>query len=89
MADEEIVEKTEFEKSRDIISQLKEMQHYAKTNIEKLTEFWLKLDGEMKQKELAAKVEPLLTQQNTFHDDLEALIGDYESVAEKMDGAPS
>ena len=89
MADEEIVEKTEFEKSRDVISQLKEMQHYAKTNIEKLTEFWLKLDGELKQKKLAAKVEPLLTQQNTFHDDLEALIADYESAAEKMEGAPS
>lgn len=88
MADEEIVEKTEYEKSRDIISQLKEMQHYAKTNIEKLTEFWLKLDGDLKQKDLAAKIEPLLTQQNTFHDDLEAVLGDYEAAAEKMDGAP-
>jgi len=89
MAEEEFVEKTPLEKSRDIINQLKEMQHYAKSNIEKLTEVWLRLDDELKQKALAVKVEPLLTEQNTFHDALEKLIEDYEEVCKGMDDKPA
>ncbi len=82
---DEIVEKTDLEKSRDIITQLKEMQHYSKTNIEKLTAFWLQLDGELKQKEVAVKIESLLTHQNTFHEALEAAIADYEVVCNGME----
>lgn len=82
---EEIVEKTELEKSRDIINQLKEMQHYSKANIEKLTAHWLQLDGELKQKEVAKKVEALLTHQNTFHEALESAIADYEIVCNGME----
>lgn len=85
MSDEEFVEKTDLEKSRDIISQLKEMLHYSKTNIEKLTEYWLKMDGELKQKDLAAKVESLLTHQNSFHDALESMIDDYLAVCDGME----
>ena len=76
MSDEEIVEKTDLEKSRDIVAQLKEMLHYAKSNIERLTEHWLKMDGELKQQAVAAKVEGLLTQQNASHDALESVITD-------------
>ncbi len=82
---DEIVEKTELEKSRDIITQLKEMQHYSKTNIEKLTAFWLQLDDELKQKEVATKVETLLTHQNTFHEALETAIADYEVICDGME----
>lgn len=83
------IEKTPLEKSRDIIAQLKEMDHYSKTNIEKLTEFWLLLDGELKQKKLAKKFEDLLTRQNAFHDSLEAVITDYESECDRMEDAKS
>lgn len=82
--DEEIVEKTELEKSRDIVSQLKEMEHYSRANIEKLTAHWLKLDGELKQPGIAKAVEALLTHQNTFHDALEKTIHDYEAVCAAM-----
>ncbi|MEO5733671.1 MAG: hypothetical protein ABIN96_12675 [Rubrivivax sp.] len=82
--DKEVIEKTDLEKSQDIITQMKEMQHYAKTNIERLTEQWLKMDGELKQKEMAKKMEGLLTTQNTFHDDLEAAITEYETLCEGM-----
>ena len=85
MADEEIVEKTDLEKSRDIVVQLKEMQHYAKTNIEKLTEHWLKMDGELKQKDMAKKIEALLSTRNNFHDELEAAIADYETLCDSME----
>ena len=50
---DQVNEKTDLEKSRDIISQLKEMHHYSKENIVKLGEFWLLLEGELKQKENA------------------------------------
>ena len=82
---EEIVEKTDLEKSRDIITQLKEVQHYSKANIEKLTAHWLQMDGELKQKEVAKKVEALLTHQNTFHEALELVIADYEVVCNGME----
>jgi hypothetical protein len=85
MADEEFVEKTPLEKSRDIITQFKEMLHYSKTNIEKLTSNWLQLDDELKQKAIAKQVESLIAQENTFHDALEATITDYEAECDRME----
>lgn len=78
-------EKTPLEKSRDMIAQLKDMSHYSKTNIEKLTEFWLLLEGEMKQKKLAKKFETLLTHQNAFHDSLDTVVTDFEAECSKLD----
>lgn len=85
MDEEEIVEKTPLEKSRDIIAQLKEMQHYSRTNIEKLSAYWLQLDDELKQKDMAKKVEGLLEHQNKFHEALEASIEDYETLCAGLD----
>lgn len=82
-------DKTELEKSRDVISQLKEMRHYSKTNIEKLGEFWLLLDEELKQKENAKKIEALLTHQNTFHGALESMISDYEIECNRIENEAS
>lgn len=82
-------EKSDLEKSRDIISQLKEMLHYSKTNIEKLGEFWFLLDGELKQKENADKLDKLITQQNTFHDALESMISDYEIECNRIENEAS
>ncbi|MEQ8427626.1 MAG: hypothetical protein RLT87_00760 [Gammaproteobacteria bacterium] len=82
-------EKSDLEKSRDIISQLKEMLHYSKTNIEKLGEFWFLLDGELKQKENANKLDKLITQQNNFHDDLESMISDYEIECNRIENEAS
>lgn len=78
-------DKTALEKSRDIIVQLKDMLHYSKTNIEKVTEFWLLLEGEMKQKKMAKKFEPLLTHQNAFHDALAAVVTEYEAECDRME----
>jgi len=43
--------KTPLEKFKDLISVLKEMEHYSRSNIEKLTEHWMFLEDEMKHKE--------------------------------------
>lgn len=88
MADQ-VNEKSDLEKSRDIISQLKEMHHYSKTNIEKLGEFWLLLDGELKQNETAKKLDQLLTHQNAFHDALESLLADYEIECDRIEKGAS
>ena len=82
-------EKTDLEKSRDIISQLKEMRHYSKVNIEKLSEFWLLLDGEMKQKEIAKRSEALLSRQDAFHESLESLVSDYEVECNRIENEAS
>lgn len=82
---DQVNDKTDLEKSRDIISQLKEMHYYSKSNIEKLTEFWLLLDGELKQKENAKNLELLLNHQNAFNDALEAMVSDYEIECNRIE----
>lgn len=82
---EQTNEKTDIDKSRDIISQLKEMGHYSKENIVKLGEFWLLLEGEMKQKKNAEAVEQLLNHQNAFNEALEAFVSDYEIECNRIE----
>lgn len=84
MSDEEAVEKTPLEKSQDIISQMKEMEHYARSNIERLTAHWLQIDDELKQKDIAKKVEGLLTQQNAMQEALASTIADYEALCASL-----
>lgn len=78
-------EKTPLERSRDIIKQLKEIVHHTEGNIEKLTEIWLLMDGELKQKKLAKSLEELLTHPNRFHDALAALVKEYEAECDKLE----
>ena len=82
-------EKSELEKARDIISQLKEMNHYARSNMEKLGEFWLLHDGELKQKEKAEKLDGLLKHQGAFNDALEAFIEEYELECNRIENEAS
>ncbi len=82
-------EKSDIDKSRDIISQLKELQHNAKNNIEKLGEIWIQLDTELKQKENAELLENLINQQNTFHDSLDSMVSDYEIECNRIENEGS
>lgn len=69
--EETIPEKTSLDKTVDMLSGLKEMIHYAKSNIEKLSEFWLFMEDEVKRKEFAEKLDDLLDKQSSLHSDLE------------------
>ena len=40
--------KTPLDHVNDTVTQLKEMRHYSKNNVELLTTQWLKFDGELK-----------------------------------------
>lgn len=78
-----------IKKSRDIISQLKEMGHYSKTNIEKLSDFWLQLEEELKQKSYAERVSKLITLQSRFHEELENLVSDFEIECNRIENEAS
>ncbi|MFH1681146.1 MAG: hypothetical protein ABIH26_10940 [Candidatus Eisenbacteria bacterium] len=82
-------EKTVVERSRDMISQLKQMRHDAETNIKKLTELWLVLEDELQQKEYAGRVKELSSHQNALHGAIESLISDYEMECNRMESEAS
>ena len=75
-------EKSTADKLNDVVSQLKEMEHYSRSNVEKLTEFWLLFEDEMKEKALAGKLDGLLSCQNKFHEQVQTVI---EACEEKRD----
>jgi hypothetical protein len=69
---EEIVpEKTSLDIAVDKVAGLKEMIHYAKSNIEKLSEFWLFMEDEAGRKDFAEMLDDLLDKQSSLHNDLE------------------
>lgn len=74
-----------LDKSRTIISQLREMEHYSQENIKKLSEFWFQLDDELKMSVQAAAVDDLLKLQNTFQEKITALISDYEMECNRIE----
>ena len=79
--------KTPLEHVTDTLTQLKEMRHYAKNNVENLTAQWLLFDGELKKLKQAERVEELMTRQSEFHDALEAEIAELEELAVKLQPA--
>lgn len=75
----DIETKTKDDYMNDVLSQLKEIRHYAKSNTETLSSQWLAFDsGEFKDKELAEKIDKLLNAQGKLHDEIEQSIADIE-----------
>ena len=72
--------KTQLEHLTDVVSQLKEMRHYAKNNVERLTAQWMLFDGELKKLKHVEQIEALMTRQGELHDSLEAEIVALEEV---------
>ena len=80
--------KTQLELVNDSLSQLKEMRHYSKNNVEHLTAQWLLFDGELKSLKRADAVENLMTRQAELHEALEAEIGELEALAVELQPPP-
>ncbi len=80
--------KTPLDHVNDTLSQLKEMRHYSKNNVEMLTREWLLFDGELKKLERADKIESLMVRQGEFHDALEAVITDLEELRTELQPPP-
>ena len=75
----EVENKTKEQYLHDVLSQLKEIRHYAQNNVETLSAQWLAFDtGEYKDKGLADKIDKLLNAQGKLHDEIEAIISDIE-----------
>ncbi|KGT96012.1 hypothetical protein NG99_00435 [Erwinia typographi] len=71
---------------RDVTSQLKEMRHYAQSNVETLSAHWLAFDqGEYKNTEFADRVNDLLTKQGGLLDELDKTIQDMEIEANRIE----
>lgn len=77
MADEGNV-KTPLDAMQDTLSRLKEMEHYSKTNIEKLAALWLEVSEHKQQKQYEKMVDEVLKRQNQFEESITALIEVYE-----------
>jgi len=79
-------EKTPLQKLKDVVSQLKEMEHYARNNMESLSEIWLLLDDEFKKrKNLADRANDLLKAQSTMQEQLASVIADFEKEGAEIE----
>jgi hypothetical protein len=86
MSDE--IAKTPLDHVNETVTQLKEMRHYSKSNVEHLTAQWLLFDGELGKLGQAAMIEGLMTRQGEFHDALEAAIAGLEELAGTLQPPP-
>ena len=82
--EETLPEKTSLDKTEDMLSGLKEMIHYARSNIEKLSEFWLFMEDEAKRKEFAEKMNDLLDKQTSLHNDLEETASEIQTEINRI-----
>ena len=80
--------KTPADHVGDTISQLKEIRHYSKNNVEMLTTQWLLFDGELSKLKQAAKIEDLMVRQGEFHEAVEKVIGELEEMLVELQPAP-
>ncbi len=84
----ETIHKTPFDHVHDTLTQLKEMRHYAKNNVELLTTQWLLFDGELAKLKRAGAIEDLMARQGQFYDALEQVIVDLEELMPTLQPAP-
>ena len=82
MSDE--VSKTPTDHLIDTLAQLKEMRHYAKTNVEHLTASWILFDGDLKSLKQTVRIENLMSRQSRFYDALELAIASLEEQHKEM-----
>jgi citrate synthase len=80
--------KTPADHIGDTLSQLKEMRHYSKNNVEALTTSWLLFDGELSKLKKAERIADLMDRQGQLHEALETTIAELEEALEKMKPEP-
>ena len=83
MADEGNV-KTPLDAMQDTLSRLKEMEHYSKTNIEKLAALWLEVSEHKEQKQYEKMVDEVLKRQNQFQESITSLIEVLEKETTRL-----
>ena len=79
--------KTPLDHVNDTLTQLKEMRHYSKNNVERLTTQWLLFDSELKKLDQAERIEALMMRAGELHDAIEAEIAELEELAVSLQPA--
>lgn len=64
----------------DSLSQLKEMRHYSRTNVEHLTAMWMLFDGALSKLRKTDRIDDLMNRQGQLNDALESVVTDLEEV---------
>ncbi|GAB2508718.1 hypothetical protein [Lysobacter humi (ex Lee et al. 2017)] len=73
--------KTPFDHVNDTLTQLKEMRHYSRNNVERLSTQWLLFDGELKKLKQAERIEDLMVRAGELHEAIEAEIAELEELS--------
>ncbi len=85
MADEQ-PDKTPAEKLKDVVSQLKEMEHYSRSNMESLSEIWLLLEEQFKKKKhLAERINDLLKAGGALEELLKKVIDELDKERAELE----
>jgi len=83
---EEQPEKTPLEKLKVVVSQVKEMEHYARNNMETLAEIWLLLEDEFKKRKmLAERANDLLKAEGALQELLKKVIEEFEKECSELE----
>ena len=80
-------QRTPLDAMQDTLSRLKEMEHYSKTNIEKLAALWLEVSEHKEQKQYEKMVDEVLKRQNQFEESIKSLIAAYEEEMTRLRGS--
>ncbi|MFA6231779.1 MAG: hypothetical protein WC617_16640 [Rhodanobacter sp.] len=84
----EEINKTKVDHVQDTLTQLKEMRHYSKNNVEALSSAWMLFEGELSSLKRTEKIGDLMDRQGQLHDALESMIADLEEVLKKLQPEP-
>ena len=86
---EEQPAKTPLEKLKNVVSQLKGIEHYARSNLEKLSEIWLLLEEDFrKNKALAERANDLLKAEGAMEDLLKVVIQEFDKECAELEKKP-
>ena len=77
--------KSPFDQVNDVVKQLKEMHHYSKNNVERLTSQWLLFEGELKTLGQTEPIEELMTRQGELHEAIATEIELLEALAQQLE----
>jgi hypothetical protein len=77
----------QLEKSRAVLSKLKELEFHSRGNIEKLAELSLTIEEELKQKAFAEGIGAVYAAQDAFQSKIVKLIEDYEAECTRLSGS--
>ncbi len=75
-----------LEGSLAVLAKLKEMEFHSRANLERLAELVMKVEDELKQKELAGPFGEVYSAQNALQTKLTALIDAYKAECDRMQG---